>query len=261
MKKSLTWLLGIMICASIAQAADVKVKTVLTTAKGSAPTTTFAADTPLIHGLFQTTGAKEGDKLRAVWIAEDIGKAAPANTKISEKTLTLEGDTKDGDFSVSKPTKGWPAGQYRLEIYANDKLVTTDKFNIAGPDKSEKSSEKHADKDSDKDSDKHVTSSAKSDDDSDHMSEESDEPEFSFKVHNTTKEKIVKLLASEDGQEYGSFDVGKSGIAPGETITLIWDKSTNNTDCQWLIKAVYEDGEESDPGKFNFCEDDVELEF
>ena len=48
--------------------------------------------------------------------------------------------------------------------------------------------------------------------------------EYSFKVHNTTKDKITKLLASEDGEEYGAFDVGKAGIAPGKTMTLKWDK-------------------------------------
>jgi hypothetical protein len=45
------------------------------------------------------------------------------------------------------------------------------------------------------------------------------EDQYSFKVHNTTKDKITKLLASEDGKEYGSFDVG-SGIAAGKAVTL-----------------------------------------
>ena len=85
--------------------------------------------------------------------------------------------------------------------------------------------------------------------------------EYSFKVHNTTKDKITKLLASEDGEEYGAFDVGKAGIAPGKTMTLKWDKSTNNTSCEWYIKAVFDDGSETEAKKFNFCEEDLELEF
>jgi len=84
---------------------------------------------------------------------------------------------------------------------------------------------------------------------------------YSFKVHNTTKEKITQLLASEDGKEYGTFDVGSKGIAPDETVTLKWDKTTNETGCEWMIKAVFADGSETDAKKFDFCEKDVELEF
>ena len=32
-------------------------------------------------------------------IAEDVSDVAPANTKVLEKTLTLEEDTDDGDFN------------------------------------------------------------------------------------------------------------------------------------------------------------------
>jgi hypothetical protein len=87
------------------------------------------------------------------------------------------------------------------------------------------------------------------------------EDEYSFKVHNTTKDKITKLLASEDGKEYGSFDIGKEGIEPDKTITLAWDKKTNNSGCKWFFKAVFEGGEESKPVKFDFCEENLELEF
>ena len=83
---------------------------------------------------------------------------------------------------------------------------------------------------------------------------------YQFKVKNTTKETITKLLASTDDKNYGNFDIGK-GIKPGETVTLAWDKKTDNTDCEWFFKAVFEDGEESEAVKFDFCEKDLELEF
>jgi hypothetical protein len=87
-----------------------------------------------------------------------------------------------------------------------------------------------------------------------------DDEEYTFKVHNTTKDKITKLLASEDGKEYGKFDIGK-GIEPGESMTLKWDKKTNNSSCKWYFKAVFEGGDESEAKKFDFCEEDLELEF
>ena len=84
--------------------------------------------------------------------------------------------------------------------------------------------------------------------------------EYSFKVHNKTKQTIKKLLASEDGEKYGFFDIGK-GIKPGETMTLVWDKSTDGGKCTQYFKAVYDDDSESEPEKFDFCEKDLELEF
>ena len=84
--------------------------------------------------------------------------------------------------------------------------------------------------------------------------------EYSFKVKNTTKELITKILVSEDGEKYGFFDIGK-GIKPGESMTLVWNKDTNGQSCTQWFKAVWESGEEGKPVKFNFCEKGLEIEF
>jgi hypothetical protein len=86
------------------------------------------------------------------------------------------------------------------------------------------------------------------------------ESEYSFKVHNTTKQTIKKILVSEDGKEYGEFDIGK-GIKPGATVELVWDSSTDGESCHQYFKAVFSDGEESEASKFDFCEEDLTLEF
>ena len=223
-----------IICAAAAQAGDVKVKVTMTTGPGNEPTTSFSPDTPKFHALFKTTGAKNGDKIRGVWIADDIGDVKPG--KIDENTVTLKGDTDDGDFSLAKSQDAWPKGRYHVDVYVNDQLVTTVKFSVGGDKTTAKTAAKKEDE------------------------EEGSGDEYSFKVHNTTKDRITKLLASEDGEKYGPFDIGK-GIAPGKTVTLNWDKSTNKSDCEWLIKAVFDDGSETPPKKFDFCEEDLELEF
>lgn len=84
--------------------------------------------------------------------------------------------------------------------------------------------------------------------------------EYSFKLHNTTDTAIKQLLVSEDGQEWGYFDIGE-GIASGQSETLVWDQSTNDEDCKQYFKAVFADGEESDAVIFDFCEENLELEF
>ncbi|GAC1398573.1 MAG: hypothetical protein NVSMB56_13520 [Pyrinomonadaceae bacterium] len=83
---------------------------------------------------------------------------------------------------------------------------------------------------------------------------------YSFKVHNKGQNTIKKLLVSQDGKEYKFFDIG-DGIKPGETAKLIWDKSTNSEACEQFVKALFDDGLESPAKKFDFCKEDLELEF
>ena len=220
-----------MICTSVARGGDVKVTAVMTTGLKDKSTSTFTSDTPRVLALFKTKGAQKGDKLRGVWIADDVGDAAPAKTVIDEATVTLEGDVEDGNFSCSKPTKGWPAGKYHVDIYANDKLATSEKFTIEAAEKMDKESAGSADED-----------------------------QYAFKVKNANVQKITKLLASEDGKKYLDFDIGK-GIDVDETVTLNWDKSTNKSGCHWYIKAVYADKSVGEAVQFNFCEEDLVIEF
>lgn len=133
------------IYGTVARAGDVKIQAVMSTGPEDEPATTFASDTPKLFALFETEGLKNGDKLRGVWIAEDVGDAAPKETKIDERTLTAEGDTSDGTFSLTKPTKGWPVGKYRVEIYVGDELTTTVKFTIEAGKSEKKSSEATSD--------------------------------------------------------------------------------------------------------------------
>ena len=84
--------------------------------------------------------------------------------------------------------------------------------------------------------------------------------EYSFKVINKTENTIKQVLVSDDKKTWGKFDIGK-GINAGKTVKLVWDKSTNGESCKQWVKAVYDDGEESEPSKFDFCEADLEIEF
>jgi len=84
--------------------------------------------------------------------------------------------------------------------------------------------------------------------------------EYSFTVKNSTDTKITKVLVSQDGKEWGFFDIG-AGIAAGETMKLMWDASTNSQDCKQHVKAVWSDGSEAESAIFDFCEKGLELVF
>jgi len=84
--------------------------------------------------------------------------------------------------------------------------------------------------------------------------------EYKFKVHNNTKVAIKKVLVSEDGKKWGFFDIG-DGIAAGATEELVWDKSTDNGNCEMKFKAVFSNDEESEPVEFDFCEKNLVVEF
>ena len=84
--------------------------------------------------------------------------------------------------------------------------------------------------------------------------------EFSFTATNTTKSAITEVFVSENKKDWGYFDIG-SGIKPGATVNLVWDQSTNTEGCSQWVKAAYKDGSESEPAKFDFCEDGLEIDF
>jgi hypothetical protein len=101
------------------------------------PTDRFKADISVVHVTYRTKDVPKNGKVYSIqWIAEDVGKAAKPNTVIA----TLEKKVVDvPDFGMksyfvnsqlSKPTNGWPLGQYRVEIKLGDKLATTARFVI-----------------------------------------------------------------------------------------------------------------------------------
>lgn len=84
--------------------------------------------------------------------------------------------------------------------------------------------------------------------------------EFSFTATNTTDTGITGILVSQNKKDWGYFDIG-SGIKSGATVNLVWDQSTNNESCAQWVKASFADGSESEPAKFDFCEDGLEIDF
>jgi hypothetical protein len=92
--------------------------------------TTFSPDTPQIYARWQGQRLRRGAKVRAVWIAENIGEDFPPDYKADEASAIAESPTAHGAFALSRPEDGWAIGDYRAEFYVDDVLVETVKIKI-----------------------------------------------------------------------------------------------------------------------------------
>jgi len=93
-------------------------------------TTTFSADASRIYARWQGHRLRKGAKVRAVWIAENIGDDFPQDYKVDEASAVAESPTGQGAFTLSRPEDGWAAGDYRAEFYVDDVLIETVKLKI-----------------------------------------------------------------------------------------------------------------------------------
>ncbi len=85
-----------------------------TTKQPIAPTDSFTPDAPVIHCTAKLEDAPDGTKVRAMWIATKVVGAKPGQL-IREVSVTA-GGSRYLDFRLTRPTKGWPAGEYTVKL-------------------------------------------------------------------------------------------------------------------------------------------------
>jgi hypothetical protein len=93
-------------------------------------TTTFSSDTPQIYMRWQGQRLRKGGKVKAVWIAENIGEDFPQDYKVDEASASVESHNARGAFTLARPEGGWAIGDYRVEFYVDDVLVDSVKLKI-----------------------------------------------------------------------------------------------------------------------------------
>ena len=98
------------------------------------PAAKFKRNTLKIICAFELLESSKGKKMEAVWIAEDVGGVAPPNFVIDVWSLDLPSSSvwtfEPATTELSKPTNGWPVGQYRLELRFDDDIDLTLPFTI-----------------------------------------------------------------------------------------------------------------------------------
>ena len=93
--------------------------------------TTFSTDTPQIYVRWQGQRLRKGGKVKAVWIAENIGEDFPPDYKVDEASAVATTPTGRGAFTLARPEDGWMPGDYRVEFYVDNVLVDAVKMKIA----------------------------------------------------------------------------------------------------------------------------------
>jgi len=94
------------------------------------PTAVFLPSSNPIYLTFTANGAGANARLRTVWIATNVGSAAPAGTVLDEASVTLPRGTESGAFNLKQTGGPWAVGDYRLDVYLNDALLLSAPFTI-----------------------------------------------------------------------------------------------------------------------------------
>jgi len=96
-------------------------------AGGAEPTTVFAP-TDTFHCLVELANAPDGTTVKSVWTAVKVEGAEP-NTVIDEAEVTSGSAPIKFNLTGTNP---WPPGDYKVDLYLNDKLDQTLTFTVEG---------------------------------------------------------------------------------------------------------------------------------
>ncbi len=99
---------------------------------GRTPKTTFTKNTAKLLAYYTPVNMPVGSKLKGAWYCEKSPAVTGTNIKIDEAVVDLPANYTNASFSVSKPTNGWPEGEYRLDLSYNEKVLDSVKFTVSG---------------------------------------------------------------------------------------------------------------------------------
>src|SRR5204862_3680962 len=94
------------------------------------PVTTFSSSTAEIYARWQGQRLRQGAKVKAVWIAENIGEDFPQDYKVDEASAVAATSMSRGAFTLARPEDGWMPGDYRVDFYVDNVLVDAVKMKV-----------------------------------------------------------------------------------------------------------------------------------
>ena len=96
--------------------------------KGGGAATTFAKSNAKIYVLIKNPSGVKGDKVRAVWTAEDTGGVFSKGQKLNDSTQTVGGPGQITFFT--QIAGGYPPGKYKTDVYVNSTLAKSVTFTV-----------------------------------------------------------------------------------------------------------------------------------
>jgi len=112
-----------------AQAAGFANVVLSATKDGGTAQTNFPADTPMIYISADLTDVASTSKITFSWISVDSHGVAPANYTIDKVDLDV-GSNNQVNSQISKPTAGWPAGTYKVDLAIDGAVADSVPFSI-----------------------------------------------------------------------------------------------------------------------------------
>ncbi len=103
---------------------------VLSDVQDGAAKGTFAPQTAKIFLRTKLVDVPSGSRVKSDWIAEKT-QVAPPNYKIDSVEMKVGPMGNSANFNFSKPTAGWPLGDYRIDLFIDDKPAGQVKFKVA----------------------------------------------------------------------------------------------------------------------------------
>jgi hypothetical protein len=87
----------------------------------------FPGSVSALHFRWEKKGGAPPDPLEVRWIAENVRGAEKTHLIAATKS---DQNKREGEFTLKKPTAGFPPGQYHVEIWQAGKMIYSEKFEI-----------------------------------------------------------------------------------------------------------------------------------
>ncbi|RUX06015.1 hypothetical protein EOA30_11150 [Mesorhizobium sp. M8A.F.Ca.ET.059.01.1.1] len=99
------------------------------TKDGATPQSSFPVDTPVIYVSADLVDIAPTSKITFSWVSVDSHGVAPENYTIDKVDLDV-GANNQADSRLTKPTAGWPAGTYRVDLAIDGTVEDSVPFSI-----------------------------------------------------------------------------------------------------------------------------------